>query len=199
MMCQTGYSACTLFCAPGAGGYYSGLWSCSLSLPLSLCVSQQGENKMMTKCLQPLQRTSLKLLSLKFLSVQPNNCFITRKNSSSSSSTGQGSLLHFLQYNSELFFWFCLLRGKCAGVINNRLFGLEITAHRVALKKPDEPFIRAKAGSRGWYHQSQAVSLHLKSESFLWQNFTSRVRSSIFFQRSFILGSFTLLMLVQNI
>lgn len=128
----------------------------------SLCVSQQGENKMMTKCLQPLQRTSLKVLSLKFLSVHPNSCFITRKNSSSSSSTGQGSLPHFLQYNSELFFWFCLFRGQCTGVINNRLFGLEITAYRAAVKTPDESFIRARGWLKGLIPSKLSCALALK-------------------------------------
>lgn len=66
------------------------------------------------------------------------------------------------------------------------------------LKKLMNLLSEQEAGSRGWYHQSWAVPLHLKSESFLWQKFTSSLRASILFQRSFILESFALLMLVQN-
>lgn len=68
--------------------------ACPLFPPLPLCISQQRENKMMTSCLGLLLSINPKLLLLEF--VQTNGCSVTGMNSSSSSSSGQHSFLHFL-------------------------------------------------------------------------------------------------------
>lgn len=47
-------------------------------------------------------------------------------------------------------------------MIKNRLFGLAATAHRAAVKKPDEPLIRARGWLKGLVPSKLSRALALK-------------------------------------
>lgn len=88
----------------------SGIRSCMPSFSSTFTLYKPARRKQ-DDDFGPLLGISPKSLSLDF--VQPSISFITGRNSSSSLSSGQRSLLSFLKCNSEkLFFWVCLLRGN---------------------------------------------------------------------------------------
>lgn len=87
---------------------------------------------MVTRCLGLLLRISPKSLLLEFVFVQPNNCFITERSSSSIiSPNGQHSLLLFLftvQFREIMLLVLSFKRKRMLGLINNSLFGLAVMA-----------------------------------------------------------------------
>lgn len=55
-------------------------------------------------------------------------------------------------------------------MINNRLFGLAVTARRAAVKKPDEPLIRARGWLKGLVPSKLSCALALSLNPFFGKN-----------------------------